>query len=97
MFAISVDQSMSHSFSNLPRPLRSRVPRGPGAASGRQPSVSSSSSVVVPTPEAAVDPLPNVVGSLVPTPSQGHSIYRIPSPQWNLLSLAPGGQGKIAR
>ena len=74
MFAISVDQSMSHFLSNIPRPSRSRVPRSPGATSGKQPLVSSSSPAMVPIPVATVNSSPNVADSLMPAPSQGHSI-----------------------
>ena len=76
MFAISVNQSICHFSSNLPHPPRSRVPQGPGVASGGQPLVSSSSPVVVPIPAAALNTLPNMADSLVPIPSQGHSVNK---------------------
>ena len=69
---ILVDHSMSHFLSNLPHPPRSRVPRGPGAASGGQPLVSSSSSpVVVPTLMATMNPPLDMTGLLILTLSQG--------------------------
>ena len=60
---------MSHFLSNLPRPLRSKVPRGPSAELGGQPLVSSSSPAMVPTPVATVNTPPNMASSLIPTPS----------------------------
>ena len=69
---------MSHFSSNLSRPSRSRVLRGPGAASGGQPLVSSSSPVVVPTPIAAVNRPPNVAGSLIPAPGHDHGANKDP-------------------
>ena len=75
---ISADHSISHFSSNLPSPPRSRVARGPSAASGGQPLVSSSSPTMVPTPAAAVNPPFDEVGSLVPTPSHGHRVNEEP-------------------
>ena len=69
---------MSHFLSNLPRPLRSKVPRGPSAESGGQSLVSSSSPTVVPTFVATVNPPPNVAGSIIPAPSQGHGVNEDP-------------------
>ena len=57
---------MSHFLSNLPCPSRSRIPHGSSATSGGQPPVSSSSPAMVPTPEAAVNPPPNIASSLIP-------------------------------
>ena len=57
---------MSPFLSNLPPSSRSRVPHGSGAASSKQPPVSSFPAVV-PTSAVAVNLSPNVAGSLIPT------------------------------
>ena len=75
--AISADHLMSHFSRNLPRCPWSKVSHGPGAVSGGQPLISSSP-VVVPIPVAIVNPPPDGVGSLIPTPSHGHSINEDP-------------------
>ena len=80
---------MSHFFSNLPPPLRSRFSSGPGAASGGQPLVSSSSSVVVPTPATVMNPLSDEIGSLVSAPSHGHSVNKDPVTSMEPLEPAP--------
>ena len=74
---------MSRILSNLPRPLRSRAPCGPSAASGWQPSVFS--------PSPAMKPSPNVVGSLVPAPSQGRGVNEDPFTLMEPLRLPPEG------
>ena len=69
---------MSHFSSNIPRASRTRVSYSLGVVLGRQPLVSSLSHSVVPTPAAVVNPPPDKVGSLVPTPSHGHSVNKDP-------------------
>ena len=80
---------MSYFLSNLPHPLSSRVPCSPGAASDKEPLVSFSSPTMVPTPAAAVNPLPNVVGSLVPAPSHSHSVNKDPVTSIEPFESAP--------